>query len=95
MNWFEIICLIIVSVNVVFVLLSLGAISNSDRRLRLIDAIFSYQMKRLVSKEFDKAFSVDYDDINSPGGLWDYLPWNWSYKKLLPPDKLEIIKPYL
>ena len=95
MNWFEIIGLICIAIYFVWMVLSLGAISNGDRRCDLADAILVYHITCFGSKNFNKAYSVELDDIRGFYGIWDYLPWNWSYKRLLPPDKYEIIKPYL
>lgn len=95
MNWFEIISLILVGICSVIIIATFGAISNCDRRCDLVDAILVYHITCLGSKKFNKAYSVEFDDIRGSYGIWDFLPWNWSYKRMLPADKYEIIKPYL
>ena len=95
MNWFEIVYLIIMTIGVTFTISATGALSNCDRRGNLIDAIFLHHITCLGRKKFNELYSVEFDDIRDFHGIWDYLPWNWSYKRLLPADKYEIIKPYL
>lgn len=92
MNWFEIICLILIGIGFTFIILCQGAISNCNRRLKLLDGIMLYKLTCLANKEH---YLVEFDDINDLYGIRDFLPWNWSYKKLLSADKYEIIKPYL
>lgn len=66
---------------------------NIDREL--IDAIRAHHMKCIRDNDFRKFFSVDTDDIYEFNIIQDCFPWLWRYEKHLPPEKYEIIKPYL
>ena len=78
----------------IFILLSVFMfIRNSvaDRQHNIIiRAIMSYQLDNKLKNPFE----VNYSDME------DYFKtlfrfWDWGYKHILPPEKYEIVKPYI
>lgn len=62
------------------------------QRCRIINAICSYQKSHFAVR--DTNLAVSYSDMESYDETDDRL-WDWSYKRILPPEKFEIIKPYI
>lgn len=60
-------------------------------RLRIADAIYLYAMDQIHK---DEPIEVYYDDIEPYDNTF-HRWWDWGYKRILPADKFEIIKPYL
>lgn len=60
-------------------------------RLRINDAICAY---RIDCRCNGQQPCVNYGDGESYEKTWLRL-WDWGYKRILPPEKYEIIKPYL
>lgn len=73
----------------------IGAGVNCDITCDLVDAIGAYKRKCIRDNEWDKFTSVDYDDIYDFNMIQDCFPWLWRYEKHLPPEKFEIIEPFL
>ena len=59
----------------------------------IIDAITDYKIASIYDSSIDGCL-VEYEDIEDQ---WKTLLrfWDWGYKRILPKDKIEIIKPYL
>lgn len=60
----------------------------------IIDAIHRYQMKRLKDGAHIGDFEVEYDDMESYEATFIRV-WDWGYTRILPPEKFEIIKPFI
>lgn len=65
---------------------------NTCRNHRIIsNAIHRYVMDCLA---MDRHILVGYQDMESYDDTMKRI-WDFSYKRILPPDKFEIIKPYI
>lgn len=63
-------------------------------RMKIDDAVLAYQLDM-----------IDHHDIPSANliSVWESEPyektlwrlWDWSYTRILPPEKFELIKPYI
>lgn len=60
---------------------------------RIIDAVYQYNLNLIYDGRRHES-EVDFDDIETFYKTLFRL-WDWSYKRILPADKLEIIEPYL
>lgn len=58
----------------------------------IIEAIYHYQMHMIAIGNY--IFDVTYDDM-MPYGKIMLRFWDFGYTRILPPDKYEIIKPYI
>jgi len=59
---------------------------------RISDAICRYCISMIDQNRFN--YEVYYDDMEEfDTTLWRL--WDWGYKRILPSDKFEIIKPYM
>lgn len=59
----------------------------------ILQAIYNYRID-LHSKGIHYEIRVNYDDMESYNKTF-YRLWDWGYKNILPPDKFELIKPYI
>ena len=95
-NIFLSICVIVFIVCVfAFIYCSYRLVKTNNthkQRMRILKAIFAYQKSRL--NVGDTNFAVDYSDMELYDETDDRL-WDWSYKRILPPEKFEIIKPFI
>ena len=88
----------LISIIIFFVVLLLGAflIAKNEvtfsRQVAVSIAMHAYNMHQISIHECDNL--LDYDDIE-PYMKTFWRLWDWGYKRLLPPDKFELIKPYL
>lgn len=73
----------------------IGSEKNYRINIELIHAIGEYKRKCIVNNDVDKFFAVDFDDIYHFNIIGTAFPWLWKHEKHLPPEKYEIIKPYL
>ena len=73
----------------------IGSVINCLIDIELIEAIHAQHMKCIRDNEWRKFFSVSYDDIYDFNIIQDCFPWLWRHKKHLPPEKYEVIKPFL
>ena len=61
----------------------------------IIRAIRTYRHDLINNHKFDELkTSVDYSDMEDSSRTFWRL-WDWSYKRILPPEKFEIIKPFI
>lgn len=57
-------------------------------------AIYKYHMEMIRQGNGKGKYLVEYDDMeNYDRTLFRF--WDWGYKHILPPEKFEIIKPYI
>lgn len=70
--------------------------AKNDRTYRLqtlfIEAIDMYQTEKISKGEF--TYDVEFDDLEEYNKTL-FRMWDWGYTRLLPPEKLEIILPYV
>lgn len=63
------------------------------KRVIILNAIYLYRRELIEQDKYDEA-QVNMDDMESyDKTLWRL--WDWGYKRILPPEKFEIIKPYI
>lgn len=55
-------------------------------------AIGLYQLDKIDKREYD--YEVDFHD-EEPYDKTLWRLWDWGYTRILPPEKFEIIKPYI
>ena len=55
-------------------------------------AIHRYTTEQILNERYE--FDVTYDDMESYEKTL-FRIWDWGYKRILPPDKFEIVKPYI
>lgn len=63
-------------------------------RTKITDAIFRYHMHCLMSGDYEGARLVTFEDMESYDTTM-YRIWDWGYKRILPPDKFELIRPFI
>ena len=76
----------------IYIFLIILAVKNEVtfyNRQKVLKAIYLYQ-----NNNFKKHIDVDYDDMEDYDKTL-YRWYDWSYKNILPKDKLEIIKPFM
>ena len=61
---------------------------------KLGDAIYRHHVVCIMDGDYEALHSVDYNDMESYEATLFRL-WDWGYSRILPKDKLEIIKPYI
>lgn len=62
-------------------------------RMLVLNAIYLYRRDLIEQDKYDEA-QVNMYDLESYGKtLWRL--WDWGYEHILPPEKFEIIKPYI
>lgn len=57
-----------------------------------IEAIDMYQSEKMSKGEF--TYEVEFDDLEKYMKTF-FRMWDWGYTRMLPPEKLEIILPYV
>lgn len=60
--------------------------------MKIMDAIFAYQNDCIDKNDFN--YKVNYSDMKGYDEVCDNW-FDWGYKNILPPDKFEIIKPFI
>ena len=69
-----------------------------SNHLTISDAIFEYRTYVCEHHDFSTGatppYEVDWSDMESYKKTL-YRLWDWGYTRILPPDKFEIIKPYI
>ena len=61
-------------------------------QILITHAICLYHLDKIDKCEFD--YEVDYGD-EEPYEKTLWRLWDWGYTRILPPEKFEIIKPYI
>ena len=77
------------------VICSVAWIKNDNaynNQMRIADAVYEYHM--FVIRNHQDDFLVEYSDIEKYEETFCRF-WDWGYTRLLPPDKFEIIKPFI
>lgn len=86
-----IVCVIILIMCVIFTIKN----ENTYRTHIIInEAIFARKMYCIRNADFEHVNEVDYKHAESYGRTLLRF-WDWGYKRILPPDKFEIIKPFI
>lgn len=68
--------------------------NNTYRNHSIIgDAIHRYAIDMINKHQWD-SIEVKYDDME-PYETTLFRVWDWGYEHILPPEKFEIIKPYI
>lgn len=62
--------------------------------MKISKAIYDHHMECIDKYDFDALCAVDYEDEEAYEATLFRL-WDWGYKRILPPEKFEIIKPYI
>lgn len=63
-------------------------------RVKIVDAIHSYHMHCIISDNYEGARLVTFEDMESYNATM-YRIWDWGYKNILPPEKFELVKPFI
>ena len=58
------------------------------------DAIYRYKLVCIQNQNWDEFHYVEFNDAEQYVKTFLRL-WDWGYTRILPKDKLEIIKPYI
>lgn len=82
--------LLLFGVSIVFLLIRNEFVYRAQQAICM--AIFLYRKRRIEDGLRD--YEVSFDDMREYGNMMWRL-WDWSYKQVLPPEKFEIIKPYI
>lgn len=75
---------------------ALALIKNENtykNRMIIAHAIFRYHSALILSERADD-ISVSYDDMEPYDDTFKRW-WDWSYTRLLPSEKFELVKPYI
>lgn len=91
-----ILCIFIIAFLLVTILCLILLLKNENTYKQheiILTAIYNYRID-LHSKGIHYDFRVDYDDTE-PYDKTFYRWWDWGYSNILPPDKFEILKPYI
>lgn len=62
--------------------------------LKINDAIYAYKMARLSEYDFEGMDIVEFSDVEKYDKTL-FRIWDWGYTRILPPDKFELIKPFI
>lgn len=101
-GWSMVVPLILLGMLVVvtaWLIFSLTRIENTSKNQMIIAAaIFAYQNRMCDEHDWTSSspieYAVSYDDMESFDDT--YKRWlDWGYTRILPPDKFEIIEPYI
>lgn len=91
---FLLICGVVVMLVGAFVYYGLmdAKINNTfKQRYRILSAMERYYSEKLHAGEEIKVFAYDLEEFDETLNRF----WDWGCKRILPPDKFEIIEPYL
>lgn len=84
-----IVCVFMLALLILMAVKSENAYKNRDI---IIEAIYKYRIMMITSNR--RRDEIDYSDMESyDDTLYRWL--DWGYENILPPDKFEIIKPYI
>ena len=89
--------IVTVIMSIVFVACLIIAIKNARTyamRSMLNDAIYRHHVVCIMDGDYEALYQVDYDD-KEPYEATLFRLWDWGYSRILPKDKLEIIKPFI
>ena len=96
MNAVQIIVLVLLSASALLYLIAAFVLFRdrivSKNHKLIFDAIYFWHLDQI-----DKGLAldaVDYSDVEDFESTFNRL-WDWGYKRILPPDKFEIIEPYI
>ena len=61
---------------------------------KILDAIYYYKMWYIDHDDIIASHKVEFYDIE-PYDVTLFRIWDWGYKRILPPEKFELIKPFI
>lgn len=67
-------------------------VASRNRKI-ILNAIYKYHIECIEKHRYSEII-VEYFDLE-PYEKTVYRLWDWGYTRILPPDKFEVIKPYL
>lgn len=77
------------------IILIIKSIIDCRNRGIIIDAICKYHIHLIKEGHYDRgAYLVKYEDMESFNATNNRF-WDWGYTRILPPEKFELIKPYI
>lgn len=86
--WFSLLC----SVFVFTVFMLIKSCNTCHNRIKILNGISMYIEDCWLTNDLSP--DVDYDDMEEYDDTLFRL-WDWGYKRILPKEKFEIIKPYI
>lgn len=92
MSMFTVVLLVIAIISTLLcVIIGIKNEVTCNCRLRIINAIYTYILDRRDKDEPVEVYYTDMEPYDNTFARWR----DWGYTRILPPDKFEIIKPYL
>lgn len=93
----DIVLVIIFIFILAYTVICIGALFKNENTYRnrtiISDAIADYSMHKIDRCQWN-SIEVDFDDMESYEATFVRW-WDWGYTRILPPEKFEIIKPYI
>lgn len=81
-------------ISVIYIVFAILKNENTYRNhQKIIDAIYDYQID-MLNKGCYFFIRVNYADAESYYDTYKRW-WDWGYTRILPPEKFEVIKPYI
>lgn len=77
-----------------YLILELKNMNTVKNHMRILNAITDYQNDCVKKDMYKEALNVTIQDKEDYDKTFWRL-WDWGYKRILPKDKFEIIKPYI
>ena len=90
MEWWIILTIVLVLVFIICYFISKKS-NTTSKRQDVIYAIYLYNLECMAEEEDIRVTYYDMEDYSKT--YWRIF--DWGYKKMLPADKYEIIKPYI
>lgn len=85
------ICFTIIGVCVILMVKNSVTFSMHNK---ITDAIFRYKIWHIDHGDMEAHSLVDFWDVESYEATL-FRIWDWGYKRILPPEKFELIKPFI
>lgn len=82
---------LIAVIPITFVFYQLKTLNTKKQREKIHKAIFKYQMRYVAN---DETVTVFFDEMEEHEKTL-YRFWDWSCKRILPPEKFKIIEPFI
>jgi hypothetical protein len=88
--------MVTIGLMLVFLLIALAKSECTyQNQMKICDAIYRYQMHLIEEGRFDEVRqNVTYDDMEDYDATLKRF-WDWGYTRILPPEKFELIKPFI
>lgn len=91
MVWFDI---FLVAIGLLFILVLIKNEITYKHQCLICDAIYLYHIDVIENTEHPHVYDVEFDDMEDYDRTFTRW-WDWGYKRILPPEKYEIIKDYI